>query len=126
MWRIAMLTTAIGMLMSVNGQVKADSLPPAVAGGSVEGTISKVDAVSGTIQISSGLLGLVGKTLQLSEDTLVKIGDREASLTEISEGSKVTAFYETRNRKYIATYIDLVPKFRMPERPFNVDPRIAL
>jgi Cu/Ag efflux protein CusF len=112
--------------MSVNGQVKADSLPPAVAGGSVEGTISKVDAVSGTIQISSGLLGLVGKTLQLSEDTLVKIGDREASLTEISEGSKVTAFYETRNRKYIATYIDLVPKFRMPERPFNVDPRIAL
>ena len=126
MWRMAILTTAIGMLMSVSGQVQADSLPPAVAGGSVEGTVSKVDAVTGTIQISSGLLGLVGKTLQLSEDTLVKIGDREASLTEISEGSKVTAFYETRNRKYIATYIDRVPKFRMPERPLNADPRIAL
>jgi len=54
------------------------------------------------------------------------VGDREASLTEIPEGSKVTAVYETRNRKYIATYIDLVPKFRMPERTFNHDPRIAL
>jgi Cu/Ag efflux protein CusF len=126
MWRIATLTAAIGMLMSVNGQVKADGLPPDVAGGSIEGTVSKVDAPTGTIQISSGLLGLIGKTLQLTEGTLVKIGDREASLTEISEGSKVTAFYETRNRKYVATYIDLVPRFRMPERPFSVDPRIAL
>jgi hypothetical protein len=79
MWRIAMLTTAIGILMSVHGQVKADGLPPDVAGGSVEGTVRKVDVEAGTIQVSSGPLGLVGRTLQLSEDTLVKVGDREAS-----------------------------------------------
>ena len=126
MWRIAMLTTAIGMLMSVNGQVKADGLPPDVAGGSVEGTVRKVDVETGTIQISSGPLGLVERTIQLSEDTLVKVGDREASVTEIFEGSKVTAYYETRNRKYVATYIDLVPKFRLPVKPISVDPRLVL
>lgn len=126
MWRIAMLTTAIGILMSVNGQVKADGLPPDVAGGSVEGTVRKVDVEAGTIQVSSGPLGLVGRTLQLSEDTLVKVGDREASVTEIFEGSKVTAYYETRNRKYVATYIDLVPKFRLPVKPISVDPRLVL
>ena len=126
MWRIAMLTTAIGMLMSVNGQVKADGLPPDVAGGSVEGTVRKVDVETGTIQISSGPLGLVERTLQLSEETMVKVGDREASVTEIFEGSKVTAYYETRNRKYVATYIDLVPKFRLPVKPISVDPRLVL
>jgi hypothetical protein len=71
-------------------------------------------------------LGLVEKTLQLSEGTLVKVGDLEASVTEIFEGSKVTAYYETRNRKYIATYIDLVPKFRLPVKSISVDPRLAL
>jgi Cu/Ag efflux protein CusF len=126
MWRIAMLTTAIGILMSVHGQVKADGLPPDVAGGSVDGTVRKVDVEAGTIQVSSGPLGLVGRTLQLSEDTLVKVGDREASVTEIFEGSKVTAYYETRNRKYVATYIDLVPKFRLPVKPISVDPRLVL
>ena len=126
MWRIAMLTTAIGILMSVHGQVKADGLPPDVAGGSVEGPVRKVDIETGTIQISSGPLGLVGRTLQLSEDTLVKVGDREASVTEILEGSKVTAYYETRNRKYVATYIDLVPKFRLAVKPISVDPRLVL
>jgi Cu/Ag efflux protein CusF len=126
MWRIAMLTTTIGLLMSVHGQMRAEGLPPAVAGGSVEGTVRKVDVATGSIQVSSGLLGLGEKTLQLSEDTLVKVGDREASLTEISEGSKVTAYYETRNRKYVATYIDLVPKFRLPVKPISVDPRLVL
>ena len=126
MWRIAMLTTAIGMLMAVNGQVKADGLPPDVAGGSVEGTVRKVDVETGTIQVSTGPLGLVERTLQLSEDTLVKVGDREASVTEIFEGSKVTAYYETRNRKYVATYIDLVPKFRLPVKRISVDPRLVL
>jgi Cu/Ag efflux protein CusF len=126
MWRIAMLTTAVGMLMSVNGQVKAEGPPPDVAGGSVEGTVRKVDVETGTIQVSSGPLGLVEKTLQLSEDTVVKVGDREASVTEIFEGSKVTAYYETRNRKYVATYIDLVPKFRLPVKPMGVDPRLVL
>jgi hypothetical protein len=48
--------------------------------------------VTGTIQVSSGLLGLVEKTLQLSE----------------------------------ATYIDLVPRFRMPEKLIDFNPKLAL
>ena len=126
MWRRAMLTMTIGLLMSVHGQMRAEGLPPDVAGGSVEGTVRKVDVATGTIQVSSGLLGLGEKTLRLSEDTLVKVGDREASLTEISEGSKVTAYYETRNRKYVATHIELVPRFRMPERVIDFNPKLAL
>jgi Cu/Ag efflux protein CusF len=126
MWRIVMLTTTIGLLMSAHGAVRAGGLPPEVAGGSVEGTVKKVDVATGTIQVSSGLFGLGEKTLQLSEDTLVKVGDREASLTEISEGSKVTACYEPRNRKYVATHIDLVPRFRMPERLSDFNSKLAL
>ena len=110
--------------MSVNGSVSASSILASVAGGSVEGTVNKVNVATGTIEISTGPFGLLGKTLQLSEDTLVKVGDREASLTEILEGSKVTAYYETR--EHVATYIDLVPRFRLPEKFLNVDPRPVL
>ena len=124
MGRLAILTTTIGLLMSVNGSVSASSILASVAGGSVEGTVNKVNVATGTIEISTGPFGLLGKTLQLSEDTLVKVGDREASLTEILEGSKVTAYYETR--EHVATYIDLVPRFRLPEKFLNVDPRPVL
>ncbi len=126
MGRLAILTTTIGLLMSVNGSVSASSILASVAGGSVEGTVNKVNVATGTIEISTGPFGLLGKTLQLSEDTLVKVGDREASLTEILEGSKVTVYYETRDRKHVATYIDLVPRFRLPEKFLNVDPRPVL
>jgi hypothetical protein len=105
--------------------VEADGAMPAdAATGSLEGTVRNVDVGTGTFRVSTGLFGLVGKTLQLSEDTLVKVGDREASLTEILEGSKVTAYYQTRDRKNVATYIELVPKFRLPEKPVNVDHRL--
>ncbi len=127
MGRLAILTTTMGLFMSVNSSVSASSsMLASVAGGSVEGTVNKVNVATGTIEISTGPFGLLGKTLQLSEDTLVKVGDREASLTEILEGSKVTVYYETRDRKHVATYIDLVPRFRLPEKFLNVDPRPVL
>jgi Cu/Ag efflux protein CusF len=122
MWRMVVFTTAaIGLLAAANGPVKADGTMSAPEGSaSLAGTVKKVDVEAGTIQVATGIFGFRGKTLQLSEDTLVKVGDREASLTEISEGSKVTAFYETRDNKVVATYIELVPKFRLPEKAIAV------
>ena len=122
MWRMVVFTTAaIGLLAAANGPVEADGTMSAPEGSaSLAGTVKKVDVEAGTIQVATGIFGFRGKTLQLSEDTLVKVGDREASLTEISEGSKVTAFYEKRDNKVVATYIELVPKFRLPEKAITV------
>lgn len=125
MWRIMGVAAAtVGLLMSIHGSALADGTGQAT-GGLLEGTVKKVDVVTGTIQISTGLWGLVGQRLQVSEDTVVKVGDREASVTEILEGSQVTAYYETRDRRNVATYIELVPRFRLPEKPVAIDHRLA-
>ena len=78
--------------------------------GLVEGTVKSVDPATGTVQISTGLLGLFGKTLRLSEDTEVQIDGRLGSLTEIREGARVKVAYEVRDGKNVATHIELTPR----------------
>jgi len=78
--------------------------------GLVEGTVKSVDPATGTVQISTGLLGLFGKTLRLSEDTEVQIDGRLRSLTEIREGARVKVAYEVRDGKNVATHIELTPR----------------
>ncbi len=78
--------------------------------GLVEGTVKSVDSATGTVQVSTGLFGLFGKTLRLSRDTEVEIGGRLGSLTEIREGARVKVAYEVREGKNVATHIELTPR----------------
>jgi|SRR5882672_10628644 len=78
--------------------------------GLLEGTVKSVDPTTGTVQVSTGLFGLFGKTLQLSGDTEVQIEGRLGSLTEIREGAKVKVVYAVRDGKNVATHIELTPR----------------
>jgi Cu/Ag efflux protein CusF len=75
----------------------------------VEGTVSKVDPTAKTLQVSWGLFGLLGSTLQVTDETQVRIEGRQDSLAGIREGAKVKASYETREGKNIARSIEVMP-----------------
>ncbi len=77
--------------------------------GMVEGTVKKIDPASGTLQISSGLFGLFGKTLQVGPDTRISVDGRDSSLAEVRPGTRVKASYETRNGLTVATRIEAMP-----------------
>ena len=93
----------------------ASTSPPAVtpapgrAAGMLEGSIHKVDAGAGTLRVSSGPLGIFGKTLEVNGDTQIQIEGRQASLADLQEGAKIKASYETREGKNVATRIEVEP-----------------
>ena len=119
MWRAILGTIVITAMLALGGaptSAQSQQMPgPASPSnawttGHVEGTVKSVDPATGTVQISTGLFGLQGKTLRLSEDTEVQIGGRLGSLTEIREGARVKVAYEVRDGKNVATHIELAPR----------------
>lgn len=86
----------------------------------VEGTVKKVDPGTKSVQVSSGLLGLFGATLELTDETRIQVEGKQGSLADIREGAKVKASYETRDGKNVAKAIEVLPaepKEPAPARP---------
>ena len=120
MWRASSGTIVIMALLAFGvAPTSAQSQQIATAPGAssnasttglLEGTVKSVDPTTGTVQVSTGLFGLFGKTLQLSGDTEVQIEGRLGSLTEIREGAKVKVVYAVRDGKNVATHIELTPR----------------
>lgn len=75
----------------------------------VEGTVKKVDPTTKSLQVSSGLLGLFGATLEVNEQTKITVDGKDGALSDIREGAKVKASYESRNGKNVAKAIDVMP-----------------
>jgi Cu/Ag efflux protein CusF len=80
----------------------------------VEGTVRKVDPMGGKVEVSSGLFGLFGTTLQVRPETQIPVEGRQSSLADLREGDKVKASYETREGQSIAKSIQVTPA---PEPP---------
>lgn len=80
----------------------------------VTGKVKKVDAVGKKVEVSSGLFGLLGRTLEVTEDTQIRHEGRQEQLTALREGARVRAEYEARDGKNIAKSIEVMPE---PERP---------
>ena len=79
------------------------------APGHVEGSVKKVDPGAQTVQISSGLLGIMGRTLTVNDQTMIHVDGRQATLADLQEGSRVKAAYESRDGKNVATLIEVMP-----------------
>jgi Cu/Ag efflux protein CusF len=73
----------------------------------VEGTVSKVDAMGKTVGVSTGLFGLLGRTLQVDDGTRIRVQGQPATLTEIKEGARIKATFEVRDGKNVARMIDV-------------------
>jgi Cu/Ag efflux protein CusF len=80
------------------------------ATGMLEGSVKKLDPGAGTVQVSSGPLGLFGKTLEINNDTQIQLDGRPGSIADIREGTKVKASYEARDGRNVATRIELLPR----------------
>ena len=77
------------------------------APGVIEGTLTRVDGRTESVDVSI-FLGLLGKTLEISRDTLIQVNGREARFADLQEGAKVKAFYEERGAKLVATRIEVL------------------
>jgi hypothetical protein len=76
---------------------------------SVEGPVAKVDPAAQTLKVSSGLFGLMGRTLEINDQTRIQVEGRQGTLADIREGAKVRASYEPRDGKNLATHIEVMP-----------------
>jgi hypothetical protein len=74
------------------------------------GTLKKVDAVGKTVEVSSGLFGILGRTLEITDDTRIRAEGRPEGLTALREGARVRAEYESRDGKNIAKSIEVMPE----------------
>jgi Cu/Ag efflux protein CusF len=90
----------------------SQSIPDRPSVSSVEGTVKKVDAPGGKVQISSGLFGMFGRTLEVRPITQIQVEGRQSSLADIREGDRVKAAYEVREGQSIAKSIDVLPELR--------------
>jgi Cu/Ag efflux protein CusF len=75
----------------------------------VEGTVKKVDPATKSVQVSSGLLGIFGATLEVTDETKIHVQGKDGALSDIREGAKVKASYESRDGKNVAKSIDVMP-----------------
>jgi len=76
--------------------------------GTMEGTLKGVDPGSGTVQVTVGLLGLIGRTLELAPDTQILVQGRQGSVADLRDGEKVRASYEMREGNNVATLIEIM------------------
>ena len=124
MWRSAKYLVACSIILFVatgpvwaQAQSTMSAAPTAPTGpvmGLLEGKVKKVDLTAGTVQVSTGLFGIFGRTLAVSPDTQVQIEGRQGTLADVSEGAQVKASYELREGKNIATRIELMPQPPVP------------
>lgn len=75
--------------------------------GMIEGKLTRVDGRTETVDVSIGLLGLLGKTIEVNQDTLIQVNGREARFADLQEGAKVKAFYEERGAKLVGTRLEV-------------------
>jgi hypothetical protein len=75
--------------------------------GVIEGKLTRVDGRTETVDVSIGLLGLLGKTIEVNHDTLIQVNGREARFADLQEGAKVKAFYEERGAKLVGTRLEV-------------------
>src|SRR5206468_3102275 len=73
----------------------------------VEGTIKKVDPLMKTVEVSSGIFNLFGVTLQVGDETQIRVDGRQESLMGVREGAKVKVSYEVRDWKNVAKSIEV-------------------
>jgi hypothetical protein len=75
----------------------------------LEGSVKKLDSARGTIEVSSGPLGIFGKLLEIHGTTQVQVEGRPGSIRDLREGAKVNVSYEARDGRNIATRIEVMP-----------------
>ena len=75
--------------------------------GVIEGKLTRVDGRTESVDVSVGVLGLLGKTIEINQDTRIEVNGREGRFADLQEGAKVKAFYEERGAKLVGTRLEV-------------------
>jgi hypothetical protein len=74
---------------------------------SLDGTVRAVDKEAKAIRVSNGLLGLGDTTLQVTDQTRIRIQGREGSVADLKEGDRIRASYMEREGINVAQTIEV-------------------
>jgi hypothetical protein len=77
------------------------------AAGGIDGLLPRADGRPACVDVSVGLLGLLGKTIEINQDTRIQVNGREGRFADLQEGAKVKAFYEERGAKLVGTRLEV-------------------
>ncbi len=75
--------------------------------GVIEGKLTRVDGRTESVDVSVGLLGLLGKTIEINQDTQIQVNGREGRFADLQEGAKVKAYYQERGAKLVGTRLEV-------------------
>jgi hypothetical protein len=75
--------------------------------GVIEGTLTRVDGGTETVDVSIGPFRLLGRTIAVGPETRIEVDGREARFADLREGARVKAFYEERGARLIATRLEV-------------------
>lgn len=75
----------------------------------VEGTVKKIDAMAKTVEVSR-LLGLMATKLEVTSDTQIRVDGKDVTLTDLREGARIKASYESQAGKNVARSIEVQPE----------------
>ena len=75
----------------------------------LEGSVKKVDPGAGTLEVSDGASGTMGRTLVIVAETQIALDGRQGTLADLREGSKVKAAYVPLDGKDVVLLIEIVP-----------------
>src|SRR5260370_9182114 len=78
--------------------------------GVIEGKLTRVDGRTETVDVSIGLLGLLGKTIEVNHDTLIQVNGREARFADLQEGATGKSFYQDRGATLVGTRLEVTPR----------------
>jgi hypothetical protein len=82
-----------------------------------EGSVQKIDPATGTVQVSWGPSGVLGRTLEVTGDTKIQVEGRQGTLADVREGAKVKASYESFEGKSVAKEIEVMAAEADPGQP---------
>ena len=117
---LATIATFLTWMLAMPAHPQATSPSPAPLPGAspaqqvpqdkqLEGMVKKVDPLTKTVEVSSGIFNLFGATLQVGDETQIRVDGRQESLMGVREGAKVKASYEVRDGKNVAKSIEVTP-----------------
>jgi hypothetical protein len=108
----AALMAVLGVGQSAVQALEATDLPAAALApgrglGMLEGSVTEVNAATGTVKVELGRPGMPGRTLEVGDRTLIEVDGRRGTLADLQEGAKVKASYEIRGGTDVATRIEV-------------------
>lgn len=80
----------------------------------MEGAIKAVDAVTNTVQVTAGLLGLGARPFVIAPGTVIAVNGKLGGFGDLTRDQRVRVAYEVVADRFLATRIDVLDRWTPP------------